>query len=404
MLVYQNQSGFDRAKYEEYKQKYKREGMENIAFYDPDFVDIYDKKFYGFTLIGKGESGKDCGELLPLYSCSDCFKLHFVRKKCMQKSCPNCWEDWVKSTTPKIAIRLLSDKARELNDGRRLVHIILSPGEEIVKAFEKRKISYEDMRDEAENYLSDKTDGQYAGVLVFHAFRPSTRYWEERGEQRKDDDDPENDKKKWEWIRSKKNWYDYVEFSPHWHFIGWVGWIDKPVKNEEFVYKMITTGGRVARFDTGKKKAGELFKLVYYVLTHTCTTKIDYSDTDEFHSYVWLGNMAGCSFGGVPDELTAYNEEMARKKGVGKGDKCKCKDCGGKLYYMRKNLDFFFKVYCNIAYPSAHSLNDLRGVVLNSTASNRIKMNVLECMKAVELGELFIKTVGPPPDAYIVEA
>lgn len=321
----------------------------------------------------------------------------------MEKSCPDCWEDWVKSTTAKISIRLLSDKARELNTGLRLVHIILSPGEEIVKAFEKRKISYEDMRDEAEAYLSDKTKGQCSGVMVFHAFRPSGLYWEERGEERREDDNPANDMKKWEWIREKRNYYDYVDFSPHWHFIGWVGWIDKPEKNEDFIYKMIMTKGKVARFDTGKKKAGELWKLVYYVLTHTCTTKIDNEDIEQFHSYVWLGNMANCVFGGSPDELITFNEEMKRKKGIGKGDKCKCKDCGGKLYYMRKNLDFFFKTYCNIAYPSMYSLHDLRFAVQNSTAPNRMKNNVYECMKAVELRELFIKTVGPPPDDYIVE-
>lgn len=273
----------------------------------------------------------------------------------------------------------------------RVVHMIVSPSPELVKSMERGEISFVDLREDAEDYLYIKSHGSYSGALVFHPFRPSDLYYIERGEQREEEENPENDKKKWEWIRGKPNWEDYVEFSPHFHYVGWVGWMDKPEKGEGWIYKMIMTNGHVARFDRGKKGAQELFRVVHYLLTHTGTTKIDNTDTDNFFSYAYLGNIANC-FGAI-SEASELNAKLRKDK------RLKCKDCGGGLDYVAKNLDRFFKVYCGIAYPELLSNAEKRHYALNARVDNRIKRNVIEC---IDRDLIMLRYGGkPPPEALV---
>lgn len=289
----------------------------------------------------------------------------------------------------------MSKKARKLNEGLRVVHMIISPSPELVKAMERGELSFEELRAMAEDYLYLKSKGEYSGGLIFHPFRPSDRYYTERGEQREDEEDPENDKKKWEWIRTKEDWELYVEFSPHFHYVGWVGWMDKPEKGEDWIYKMIKTNGHVARFDISKKAGIELFRVVHYLLTHTGTTKIDNTDTDNFFSYSYLGNIANC-LGGIA-EASELNAKVRKDKGF------RCKDCKGELDYVNKSLNRFFKVYVGIAFPELLSNADKRHYALNAQVEDRIKKNVIEC---IDRELIMIRNGGkPPPEGlrYIVD-
>ena len=335
--------------------------------------------FLGFVLVGKGEKGKDCGELIPVFSCQVCHKVHFVKKQCRQKSCPDCWEWWVVSTTKKICLRLLHPKARWLNKGKRLVHLIISPDPTRIWDYVDPVTGEFNVHlriEEALNYLHAKSNGEISGVFIFHPFRPNERYYEERREEMEEEDEnPEKELKKWEWIRSKPNWFDYVKFSPHLHFVGYVGWLKPPQEGEKFVYKLLKN--REGKY-SGIKDKRDVYAVVYYVLTHTGFPK----DKNNFHCYVWVGNLS-------------YNKFRVKRKKE-KREGLRCKVCGGYLTGWWKNLDTFFRNWLNIHKFWLFPIKWLKLHVLKAeNIPFQIKINVLEALDILE-------GYKPPPDKLLL--
>lgn len=354
------------------------------------------KDHHGFFLIGKGEPGKDCGEVIPLMSCQSCMKAHFISKSCNQKGCPNCWGGWLRKHTAIASIKLLANRTIQRNGRKRLVHIILSSDELITPD------NYHMMREEARSYLSAKSNYPLTGVLVFHAFRPSKRYWEERGIEKKDqEEDSLNDLKKWEWIRAKEDWWNYVNYSPHFHYIGYVGWLSKPEKGEKWIYKTIMKNGKVSRLN-GKRI--EVFKTMHYILSHTVDRavpldsyeffddtgdiKIRESESAYFHAYSYMGEISNRE-GRTREENRYYAGREREKKA-----RNKCKVCGGALWNMKANMKAFLNAWCHIIFPDKLTYNEMRQVIFSTRRiTNEIWMNALQCVDLME-------TPGIPPPNY----
>jgi len=338
-----------------------------------------EKLFLDFVLVGKGEKGKDCGELVPVFSCQHCHKVHFVKKRCRLKSCPECWEWWVTNTTRKICSRLLHPKARWLNRGKRLVHLIVSPDPVAIWDYVDPitgRFNVHLLVQEALDYLYAKSNSKIAGVLIFHPFRPNELYYIERKEEMEEEDEnPEKELKKWEWIRSKPNWYDYVKFSPHLHFVGYIGWLQPPDEGEKFVYKLLKN--REGNYK-GLIDKRDVYAVVYYVLTHTGFPK----DKKNFHCYVWVGNLSYRTF--------RVKRSGERREGL------KCKSCGGYLTGLGENLEAFFKNWLNVYNFRLFPIKWLKLQVLRAeNVPFKIKMNVLE---ALDIWEGY----KPPPDRVLL--
>lgn len=330
---------------------------------DINFSELSDsdnhKKFY---LIGKGNRG-DCGTLFPL-SCPVCFELYFSRKKCGLKSCPDCYTDWMVNATREISTRLLriSDKAR--NKRMKLRHVIVSPDPSLYD------YPIEVLRRDAIDYFNKKAK-YLGGAVIFHAYRPNNRFWKEYGEEIKDDD---IDIKKWEWIREKTNWQDYVEYNPHFHFIVWTRWTDHPEKGEKWIYKTIMKKGRVKDF--GNKK--EAYNLIYYILSHTV-----YKEDGYFNSYSYIGDLSARR----GKKFFAGMKVITSKKPV-------CKNCRQKLIGLDQNLHSWFKNWMGISNYKDHDIKSLKKTVLYSKINKDIMLNILKQLD-------YLETNKPPPDNII---
>ena len=283
------------------------------------------------VIPGKGIGDPECGTVVPAYGCMCCLKTHFVLKQCRLKSCPNCWEKWAREAATNIVTRIHDKVTIDMNKDMRVVHVVISPDQSLYD------LDYKTLRQYAIRYIYAKSNLKPSGVLIFHPFRPNKKYYEVRKERYSSDDaSPEDDLRKWEWIRSQPKWRDYVEFSPHFHFIGYVGWMNPPKKGEPFIYKMIVDqNGKVVTYNGDKHGT---YELVYYLLTHAGIT---YTNTS-FPSYVWIGYLA----------YNTKNKKFAthgttRQPEV-KKEPLKCHDCGGPLIPFEVNLKSFCRAWLHV--------------------------------------------------------
>lgn len=325
-------------------------------------------------------------------------KTHAVRHSCKMKSCPNCWEKWIQNATNTIKFRLSDKKIREKNQGKRLLHIVVSPSGELVEAWKNEELTEKELRDKAIGYLYKKSVKPPTGTVVFHAYR-----FNDKGEKgykayiAKCKDNGVNNKdimKKWQWIREKHgdDWRRYTRFSPHYHYIGYVGWLDKPKQGENFVYKTITDkNGKVKTLNDRKTmhiQQQQLHRAIFYILTHT----VDRTDRDYYRSYVHLGDIS--TRNGKPELQERIEEKQQELKQVNRTCRA-CRD--GKLFYIRQNLTAFLRAWLDIQNPHKWSDKSLkRGILQAKDIPREIKKNVLEGMDMLQDyhdGE-------PPPEDY----
>lgn len=335
-----------------------------------------------FILIGTGEKGKNCEKIIPKLSCQSCHKTHFIKSSCMQKQCPNCWEKWVKKRTPKIVMRLLSNNAQLKNGGKRRKHIIISPPEDLWNIPE-----YE-LRERTISYLYKKSSKPPSGILIFHAFRFNDKGNHEYKlyiKECKEMDKP--DKlilKKWEWLKRQLNYEEYITFSPHYHFIGYVGWMDKPIEEEGFIYKTILRNEKVALLNN----KNDVYVVVYYLLSHGATKKIG----EYHHTYTWIGNLADRN--GTSKEEIELKEKMRENSHELMKKNAKCKSCKeGALWYLDQNLRAFLRAWCEITKPEEFTLQEKIAIVkIIKDIPPYIKQNVIEGLELIG-GK-------PPPPGY----
>ena len=334
-------------------------------------------------LVGKGKRPERCGKVVPALSCQACFKSHYVQYKCNLKNCPECYKDWIKDRTSLIVKELTHRQVRRHFRGQRLLHVVISPDPRL---YDK---PLHELRKYAINYIITKSNREIAGVLIFHAFRPNERYYQERGNaERFSDDDELNDLQKWAWIREQENWQDYVKFSPHFHFIGYVGWLEPPKRGEWFIYKTITNEkGKPRRYNRNIKG---LAKLVYYLLTHATGSTIE----KNFPTYSWIG-VFSCR-----KRRRFFKRYADSTEKVQKHISLKCKDCGGPLVPLKSNFESICRVWLHIN-PKHYPYEVLREKIIEEFKYYRetLMRNLLEM-----LDDYFIDFKDPPEDKKYVIA
>lgn len=358
-----------------------------------------------FTLIGKGEKPEYCGKFASAV-CESCLKTHYVKQKCRSKWCPKDYVDWYRGTAGHI--KTVLEEVEDLGETvglklKRKVHLILSPDSEVVdevvsKCSEVRAVEL--LRAYAVEYLQEKAKF-FFGVLILHLYRPNERYYRERGEQRREEEEnPENELKKWEWIRSRPNWWTYVDFSPHFHFIGFAGWLEKPKEGESFVYKLIPVY-REGEKSHEIKTWDDMMRVLTYVLSHAggvCQDhsrvhwwvrggkwKFDLSKEEQRREFErrYVLDDAGMS------KLLGINIGELKDREKKKKRKLACKKCGGALAPFEQNVKAFLKAWI-AAKPDPESyikngrFKDLRKLVLEEDIPPQVKEHVLEALDIME--------------------
>lgn len=407
-----------------------------------------------FVVVGLGELGKNCGKFMPFMSCQCCHKAHFIKSHCHQKSCPNCWETWLKNQSGSIKSRIWERRNKKSNRYKRLLHLIVSPCKELIKS-----MNYWELREDAINYLysisqvylyriKDKNpmplkrygfewrkkgytgpkklwsdlgedkrqeikqsyriiNSAPSGVLIFHPFR-LTKDGMRQYSQYVDLETNAGRKplKKWDWIREQKNIEDMIFYSPHFHFVGFMSWIEKQKKGDPWMYKVIeeTTdkGRKVSQLD-----GPSLYRVINYLLTHTGTLK----DRPNVHSYIYTGNVSN-SYGPTETSIEFEDYEGDITQGSTLGDKIpqtsmekkalknKCRWCEkhgkkGKLWYIGQNTTAFF---------NAHSIpEDLD----NSEKIIMVKKLAMPSYIILHIIEIIRMRMGKPPpidyEEYIID-
>ena len=261
------------------------------------------------------------------------------------------------------------------------MHVVISPDPRL---YDK---PLHELRKYAINYIITKSNREIAGVLIFHAFRPNERYYQERGNaERFSDDDELQDLQKWAWIREQKNWQDYVKFSPHFHFIGYVGWLEKPQKGEWFIYKTITNeNGKPRRYN---KNIKGLLKLVYYLLTHAAGSTIE----KHFPTYSWI-SVFSCR-----KRRQFFRRYVDSTEKVHRDMHLKCKDCGGPLVPLKSNFESICRVWLRVN-PEHYPYEVLREKIIEEFKYWRtLNRNLLEMLE-----DYYTPFKDPPDDdKYVI--
>ena len=352
--------------------EYKKVSFDNIPI--ADFAD-------NLVIPGKGIGDPECGTVVPAYGCMCCMKTHFVYKQCHLKSCPNCWEGWAREATQNIVTRLHDKVTIAMNKDMRLVHVVISPDQSLYD------LDYKTLRRYAIHYIHAKSNLKPSGILIFHPFRPNKRYYEARKERYTSDDaSPEDDLRKWEWIRSQPNWKDYVEFSPHFHFIGYVGWMDPPEKGELFIYKMIVgEDGKVVTYNGNKYGT---YELIYYLLTHAGIT----FENTNFPTFVWIGYLA------YNNTKKKFAHGQKHQQAEVRKEPLKCHDCGGPLVNFESNLKSFCRAWLNVDIERENKEYVLSLINDETVYVSTIRKNLIEALSIYYKSYLDLTNI----DGYVV--
>lgn len=429
-----------------------KKGYKNVA----EFNEIDRQIKEQFFIIGKGQLGDQCGQIIPLFNCQSCGKVHFVRHRCRKKQCPECWQLWQRSTTDAAIMRLSSNEAKYTHPRMPICHVVISPGPDMIKeAMQEAGDQWEKyLRRKCQDYLKsksrmrcpeckstmqmDKTECPScghsmrsrqrwpSGILISHTFRDKPiaaylSYLQDHGHDqryekikkeinagnqdtitvpdfsdgqmdgRQDQTNAEQNKKVWAWIRERDSWQQWVNGSPHYHFIGYTPFLEAPQEGEKWIYKKRTDkNGRILALNHFKGRNNEfmavkrdhLYRVLNYVLSHT----VDMAAQDHYRSYVWIGDLS--TRNGRSREEIERDEAQAESKHKNGRCRCcsrnKCKDCGatfdmdlaecpscgsknikekgGRLWYVHQNYEAFCHQWLGI-YQGLHDHKYIRRLI-----------------------------------------
>jgi hypothetical protein len=279
-----------------------------------------------------------------------------------------------------------------------------------------------------------------SGVLIFHPFRlnqkgkylyhlarkeaqtklgdPRHCQDEKHGVDPDDEDDGWKTKplNKWEWVRAQANPMELIEFSPHFHFVGWTSWLDPPEKNGEFVYKVIMKGKDEDDGDDEEPEAKnqkhvailgskDVYRVVFYLLSHVGVPK----NFPYYPGYVYLGNvsdrcgssieernLAENGFHLCDDDVVVHTENLKLERTMADATKkgtchwCRKHGTQGKLFWIGPNLLGFFRAHL-IPYDELDpNWIEISEMVTKCVCPDYIKLHVLQ--------QIDFKLDGKPPD------
>ena len=271
-----------------------------------------------YVLVGMGEKAQrrvkknkydedvevaGCGDFVVTHICDECLYPKTAKHQCMHKDCPDCWEPWKVARSEVVVNRLLCPNSLDANFGKRLVSIVVSPPagttSETVDDINK-------LWDDANVYVKSK--GGLGGSSVIH-FNRLTDEGKELANKA--------GMKHWDWIHSQgKNWRRYVKKGIHFHYFGYIGFMEPWEEGDPFIYDVYTNAdGHVVDFRGSEEW---LRDKVEYALDHTSVVV----GHERFVNIRYWGSDAACKFAtnvAIPETL---GDEAERVKLV-------CTECGG---------------------------------------------------------------------------
>ena len=244
-----------------------------------------------------------CGDHVVTHICDDCLYPRTAKHQCMQRGCPDCWKPWKEARSEVIVNRLLCPNSLDVNFGKRLVSIVVSPpADTFPETLEEADMLWKD----AYKYIKSK--GAVGGWSTVHFWRVT---YEGKELAKSANMNP------WEFLHSQgKNWKRYTKNGIHFHMHGYIGFMEPWEEGDPFIYDVFRDDdGSVIDFRGSEERLKDRVK---YNLDHTA----DVIGNKRFDVIRWWGSCAAGKFETnmpVPETL---QEEAERVKLV-------CSECGG---------------------------------------------------------------------------
>jgi len=230
------------------------------------------KKHY--QVVGFGKKPLNCTGVYFKQYCKigkSCDYLTTVMGNCRKAVCPDCFQDWINTIAGSVVKKVLAFRRYNLFQDKRLrySHFIVSLPEE------QRKLPRKKQEAIARKIL--KKHGIVGAIEVFHPHRFKKEKKKELRKLAKDNNiDIGDDSKFWKTLRKLhigkkiKDYYDFLNYSPHFHYIGAYHGLFKYSKNKGYVIKKV---GKHDLFKQdmldGVQPGTTLMKVARYILSHT---------------------------------------------------------------------------------------------------------------------------------------
>ncbi len=247
-------------------------------------VNISKKKAFwsrDFTLPGRGEPGKDCGNDSVMV-CRDCGTWFRGTSHCHQAKCPNCWSGWTVSESQGASRRLWQWYLTQASKRGRVLHVSVSrDGVGIEKG---------------ELYRILQKHGLEGGLIIAHPWRGTFPGG------RPDMGNP-----------------DDMRYSTHWHVVAYArGHVRPGDERDDYVLKVIRDAKN--HDYKGLRRERDLGALLHYQLSHC-------GISDRIHAVTWWGCMS-------------YRKWKYKPQLTGKN---KCPSCGGTNTRRLMSWEFMVK-------------------------------------------------------------
>jgi hypothetical protein len=264
--------------------------------YAPIGTDVLNDCRFKIPGVGSITDEKICGTWKTSAACSN-DPTHFTRhfkNSCGNPLCPECFGSWMNKAANRIAQRLRG-YIREANAGqftlddtplavwhkdntRYLNHYVVSPRKDEIKF----DWSYQKIRQVGMKMAQRM--GVTGGEGFFHPYRVTKtiqlrlKYLCRETTRMTED---EQERKFWELIRDDAlklgSWTKYVEWSPHYHIIGFGRLPDQRTQEQKDEFKRKFAGWIIhwvrhvntARYFTGQDMHDEIIELAAYLLSHS---------------------------------------------------------------------------------------------------------------------------------------
>jgi hypothetical protein len=222
-------------------------------------------KVLAYLIPGKGKKTKDhCNTVTGVNYCPNGHTVEPISYHCKNWNCPECFPWAASQAARRAADRLTGVQMAWSGIGKPqgpLNHIELSVPPELYEKFDLKKF-----KAKAIDYA--KRIGISGGALIFHPFRIKDELKGPIREALKAllDDYPTHWKGVHKNVLGLTNWREYIEFGPHFHFLGY---FKLKERSDSFYEK---TGWTYKNISYAKRKRPEdsdsVYRIMRYLLTH----------------------------------------------------------------------------------------------------------------------------------------
>jgi hypothetical protein len=285
-----------------------------------------------YQTVGFGKKPIKCAGTTFKKFCpqKQCDHISLLQGNCKNSICPDCFQDWINTRTKNALKKILTHQQQNLlnNTQKKVAHFTISLDSKY------HKLSFKQQEKKAKKIL--KKHGITGAIQIFHAHRIKKEMKQEITKLAKQHNIKVNgEKTHWKTLRKLqrlkiiKDQYDFIYYSPHFHYIGIYEKYKLATKGQDYIFKKL--GGKYTDLFQNdikqKVKYGtNLIKVLNYQLSHA---SIHYQNTKNIK---YLGALANANISYnqlntqeqiiIDAQIKTLSDKIKQKEGYGLCPKC----------------------------------------------------------------------------------